>query len=256
MFGRTSKLPVTLDQQSWIDHSFLLLGNLLGAHRLLEATVMLPIPEHFPDPYDRSELALQRLFGRVAEAMQVDPAEIEVTLFYSGSDKTGDLVPFYSGSDSGAGGLYFHNPEIKPHISINENQLGNPSTLIATLAHEIGHVILLRPGLVDRDKEDMEPLNDLLTIFLGLGVFTANSAFQFQQHMDNYSQGWSAKRLGYLSEEILGYALARFAYERNEVKPGWASFLSTNVATYFKRSASYLSANQTRLFSIAGSIKT
>jgi hypothetical protein len=54
--------------------------------------------------------------------------------------------------------------------------------LVATLAHELGHIILLRPGLIKRTKEDMEPLNDLLTIFLGFGIFTANAAFRFEQH--------------------------------------------------------------------------
>jgi hypothetical protein len=50
--------------------------------------------------------------------------------------------------------------------------------LVATLAHELGHVILLRPGLVKANEADMEPLNDLLTVFLGFGVFNANSVFQ------------------------------------------------------------------------------
>ena len=55
----------------------------------------------------------------------------------------------------------------------------DPVALVATLAHELGHVILLRPGLVDRDDPDMEQLNDLLMVFLGFGIFTANSAFRF-----------------------------------------------------------------------------
>jgi hypothetical protein len=89
----------------------------------------------------------------------------------------------------------------------------------------------------------MEPLNDLVTIFLGLGIFTANSAFRFAQHQDGRSQGWSARRLGHLSEEDLGYALARFAYERGEMKPEWVSFLATNVKTFTKRSAAWLTQN-------------
>jgi hypothetical protein len=58
------------------------------------------------------------------------------------------------------------------------------------------------------------------------------------------SQGWSTRRLGYLSEEQLGYGLARFAYERDESKPSWAKFLTANVASSFKRSASWLADNQ------------
>jgi hypothetical protein len=190
------------------------------------------------------------MFHRIADQMQVNPAEIDVTLFASGDDLTRGLVPFYSDATSGAAGLYHHDPADRPHISINEAQLKDPMALVAVLAHEIGHIILLRPGLVDRNDPDMEPVNDLLTVFLGFGIFTANAAFRFEQHSDNTSQGWSARRLGYLSEEQLGYALARFARERGEGKPPWASFLSTNIATYMKRSAAWLAGqHEPRLFS-------
>ncbi len=189
------------------------------------------------------------MFDRVANQMQVNPADIDVTLFVSGDDLTRDLVPFYSGSTSGAAGLYHHDPTDRPRISIDQRQLEDPVALVAVLAHELGHIILLRPGLVDREDPYMEPLNDLLTIFLGFGIFTANAAFRFEQHSDNTSQGWSTRRLGYLSEEELGYALARFAYERGEGNPAWISFLSTNVASYLKRSAAWLTSNQEqRLF--------
>ncbi len=244
MFGLTKpKLLVTAEQQPWIDSSFVRLGGLLGPHRLLQATVILPTPEHFPDPYNRTEVALQRMFQRVAYQMQLNPDDIDVALFEYEHDVTHRLVPFYSDSSSGAAGLYHHDPSERPHISINESQLKDPMALVATLAHELGHIILLRPGLVDRKDPDMEPLNDPLTIFLGFGIFTANAAFRFEQHSDNTSQGWSASRSGYLSEQQLGYALARFAYERGEPKPEWASFLSTNIASYRKRSATWLVKN-------------
>ncbi len=179
--------------------------------------------------------------------MQVDPAGVDLTLLASADERTTALVPFFSGKSSEAGGLYFHDPAAKAHISINESQLEDPVSPVAVLAHELGHIILLRAGLVGRDDPDMEPLNDLLTVFLGFGIFTANSAFRFEQHNTYQSQGWSACRLGYLSEELFGYALARFAVERGEAKPAWRSFLSTNVAGHYKRSAAWLAANNAPL---------
>jgi hypothetical protein len=245
VFGLSKpKLRISPDEKRFIDDSFRRLAALLGAHRLLKATVVLPTDEHFPDPYDRSDTYLRQMFSRVAARMEVDPAGIDLTLFASAYDLSRELVPFFSGKDSGAAGLYHHAPEDRPHIEINAEELKNPMSLVAVLAHEIGHIILLRPGLVDRDEPDMEPLNDLLMVFLGFGIFTANSAFRFQQHNDYMSQGWSTRRLGYLSEEQLGYGLARFAYERDESKPSWAKFLTANVASSFKRSASWLADNQ------------
>lgn len=244
------KLPITPEQRDWIDSSFVRLAALLGVQRLFEATVVLPTLDHFPDPYDRSEAALGRIFLRIAAAMQVNPNDVVVTIFGLEHDVTREILPFFSGSNSGAGGFYHHDPTLRSHISVNEAELKDPMALVAVLAHELGHILLLRPGLVNRNEPDMEPLNDLLTVFLGFGVFTANAAFRFEQYTDNQSQGWSARRLGYLSEEVLGYALARFAFERRETKPKWASFLTTNVASYMKRSAAWLVANkQHRLFS-------
>ena len=244
------KLPITPEQRDWIDSSFVRLAALLGVQRLFEATVVLPTLEHFPDPYDRSEAALERIFLRIAAAMQVNPNDVVVTIFGLEHEVIRETLPFFSGSNSGAGGLYYHDPTSRPHISVNEAELKDPMALVAVLAHELGHILLLRPGLVDRNEPDMEPLNDLLTVFLGFGIFTANAAFRFEQYTDNQTQGWSARRLGYLSEEVLGYALARFAFERGETKPKWTSFLATNVASYMKRSAAWLVANgQHRLFS-------
>lgn len=234
------KLPISEEKQHWIDDAFVRLASLVGVQRLLEATVVLPTPEHFPDRYERSEDALRRMFRRVAIWMQINPDDIDLKLFVTGEEMTREFLPFFSGRTSGAGGLYHHDPVVRPQISINHDQMKDPVALVATLAHELGHVILLRPGLVNRDDTDMEQLNDLLTVFLGFGIFTANSAFRFEQHSDNTSQGWSATRLGYLSEEELGYALSRFAFERGERKPQWMSFLVTNIASYMKRSADWL----------------
>jgi hypothetical protein len=111
VFGLSKpNLPTTPEQQPWVDQSFVRLAGLVGAHRLLHATVVLPTPQDFPDPYDCSEIALQRMFHRVAAQMQVNPDDIDVTLFASGDDMKRGLVAFYSEKSSGAAGLYHHDP--------------------------------------------------------------------------------------------------------------------------------------------------
>jgi len=44
-----------------------------------------------------------------------------------------------------------------------------------TALHELGHVLLLADGKISKDRKDHEHLTDLLTVWLGLGIFTANS---------------------------------------------------------------------------------
>jgi hypothetical protein len=73
-------------------------------------------------------------------------------------------------------------------IALKSSVIKDPMILVATVAHELGHLILLSDGHIDRSAADHEPMTDLLTVFLGLGIFTANSAAQFKQH--DHGGGW------------------------------------------------------------------
>ena len=128
-------------------------------------------------------------------------------------------------------------------VALKSTLLKDPLSLVATAAHELGHVILLGGGLIERDMPDQEPMTDLLTVYLGLGIFTANAAAQFKQFQEERRIGWSMQRLGYLPEEVYGYALAKFAAERGEDKAHWTKHLSTNVRAYFMRSRAWMKKN-------------
>ena len=128
-------------------------------------------------------------------------------------------------------------------VAIRSTMLKDPASLVATVAHELGHVILLGGELVTPNTPDHEPMTDLLTVFLGLGIFTANSAAQFKQFQNDRRIGWSAQRLGYLPQTVFGYALAKFATERGEQTTGWDRHLSPNVRSDFRRSKRWLSEN-------------
>jgi hypothetical protein len=214
---------------------------------MLDAVVILPVAEHFPDPYDGTEEAVDILFQRFSGYMQVDERNVDLEVFPDHADELHQVVPFWHGDTGGPAGLYISaTDQSRLVIAIRSSKLKNPLAVVATLAHELAHVILLGGNLVDRESQDMEPLTDLTTVFLGLGIFTANAAAQFEQHQDGRSQGWSMQRLGYLSEEMYGYALAKFAFERGEDRPGWKKYLSTNVSAYYKRSSKWLSQTAPR----------
>jgi hypothetical protein len=249
MFGLSPKLPVTEEDRLWVDEGFKRLEKLLGRRRMLEATVVLPTAEDFPDPYDKTPPSAEKLLRRVCAYMKVDRHAFEFEVFGDEVEELREILPHWRGSlGTDAGGLYTHgDSRDRNHsgvmVSIRSTQLKDPVTLVATIAHELGHVILLGGKLIDPNTPDHEPLTDLLTVFLGLGIFTANSAARFRQVQHERRYEWSMSRLGYLPEQIYGYALARFAFERNEEKSNWAKHLSTNVHAYFKRSLSWLVKN-------------
>ena len=251
MFGFSPKLPVTEEERQWVDEGFRRLQKMLGRRRLLDAEVILPTAEYFPNPYDKSSASAEALFQRVCGYMRVDRSGIELHIFPDETEDLRKILPYWHGNSGGCAGFYSHDPadddagnEARMLVALRSTQLKDPLSLVATMAHELGHVILLGGGLMNPKTSDHEPMTDLLTVFLGFGVFNANSAGRFKQYQDERRYGWSMQRLGYLAEEVYGYALAKFASERGEERPAWEKHLSTNVRAYYKRSRSWLAKNK------------
>jgi len=249
MFSFSPKLPVTEDDRLWVDDGFRRLEKMLGQRRMLEARVVLPTAEDFPDPYDGTPSAAEMLFCRACAYMQVDRSRIEFEVFPDETEELRKILPSWSGkAGQCAAGLFVHDGKDDGNnkrmvVAIRSTQLKDPLALVATVAHELGHVILLGGRLMYPETPDHEPLTDLLTVFVGLGIFTANSAARFKQYQEERRIGWSMQRLGYLPEEVFGYALAKFAMERGEEKVRWAKHLTPNVRAYFKRSMAWLAKN-------------
>ena len=82
----------------------------------------------------------------------------------------------------------------KYRIWVEAGNLNDPLALVATLAHELGRVDLLGAGRVSPDTEDHEPLTDLLTVFFGLGVITANAVIRENYWSAGAFSGWSMGR--------------------------------------------------------------
>ena len=256
MFGFSPRLPISNEERQWVDEGFRRLEKLLGRHRMIEATVITPTAEDFPDPYDKTSAAsVERLLGRVCSYMRVDRSGLEFEIFPDETEELREILPYWrGGSGKHAAGLYIHamqervseedgNEHGRTVVAIRSSQLKDPVSLVATIAHELGHLILLGRGLMSPKTPDHEPMTDLLTVFLGLGIFNANSANRFKQYQDERHQGWSMQHLGYLTEEIFGYALAKFCVERGEDRVGWERHLCTNVRSYFNRSRRWLAKN-------------
>jgi hypothetical protein len=130
-------------------------------------------------------------------------------------------------------------------ITIRDGLPARPMALVATIAHGLGHVLLLGEERISPDREDHEPLTDLLTVFFGLGILSANAAFDYQQRAVGVRQvRWSTSKLGYLTEPMYGYALARYAWLCGETHPIWKKYLDTNPREFCRRGRRYLASYQ------------
>ncbi|AYF74183.1 hypothetical protein D7D52_10270 [Nocardia yunnanensis] len=204
--------------------------------RSLRAPVILPTSDYFPGTYAGTEVDVLAVVERVAGYMGVAPDRIVVE--FDSGDELPDQLAFLERPRDGEAGHYRleHGRAV---VSLNLSRLRTPVTLVATIAHELAHERLLGERRIDPGRHDGEQVTDLTTVFLGLGVFNANAAFQFSQH----SGGWRYHRLGYLSQPLYGYALACWSVMRGDPKPVWARHLDTNPRVYMKQSLKYLRAD-------------
>src|SRR4051812_23554236 len=225
--------PVPPREQRWIEESMSLFRREFGTGPL-RRPVVLPTPGFFPDARTGTDADIDPIFRRVCRYAEVDPAAITVEVY--GGDEEAEFaraagLTYESRSAAGdyrrAGG--------RAIIGVDRAALARPERLVATIAHELAHHRLHEKGL-DTGRADGEPLVDLLTVYIGLGVFTANAAFEYRSDPARRS----TRRLGYLTEPMFGYGLACFALLREETEPGWAGAVDANPSSALRRGLRYL----------------
>src|SRR5262249_10231764 len=178
MFGLKPRLLLSDEEREWLDGAFDELVRLLGADRVLNRRVVVPTDTDFPDPYDASPQAARTMFERVASYMGVDPALIHLQIVPAEHAPLRDFMPFWREQSKKAAGFY-QGAEEEIVIGLDEKQLEEPVAVVATLAHEFAHVILLGGGIIKPDHPHMEPLTDLCTVMCGFGVFNSTAAARF-----------------------------------------------------------------------------
>jgi len=216
-----------------VDQRWVWLECQFGAEHVCQARVILPRPEYFPDTYSGTDEDARTLFDRVCSHMRIDPSTVELSLYDETNPLAGNPILGAQRWD-GTAGLY-HAEGGKFRICVEAENLNDPLGMVATMAHELGHVHLLGHGRLSGEEEDHEPLTDLLTVFFELGVFTANSVIREQSWQDGQYAGWKIGRRGYLGMPIYGYALALFARARGEDGSEWSGELRPDVRSAFKQ---------------------
>jgi hypothetical protein len=239
--------PIPEPSRVWTERRMGWVMDRFGPERVRQARVILPTSDDFPDAYDGSEAAGERLFDRVCTYAGVERSRVHLA-WVTGDDGRrdpaagGPLLVGRDGTTSGAAGLYVSGGDVEHAelIAIDRRNLADPMQLVATAAHELCHVHLLGDGHVSPDEEDHEPLTDLLTVCLGLGIFGANASVQDRAWSHAQMSGWSVSKLGYLYQLTWAYALAVFAWVRGEAAPKWARHLRPDVRSVFRNASRYL----------------
>ncbi|QDU57344.1 hypothetical protein [Aeoliella mucimassa] len=233
-FRSKPSCPVDEASKRWIEHRFSWLTDQFGINRLLDAPIVIPTEEFLPLKYECTEEGIRHLMCLVASYMDVEPGCLKLG-FYD------DTKPHFEGMvHSGTAGLYVQSEEGKFDIWLEINSLADPASVVGTLSHEVGHVLLLGQNRISPEEEDHEPLTDLLTVYLGLGIFQANSVVHEAIWRQGHYSGWSMGRRGYLSMDMYGYAMALYTLARKDASPDWMVHLRPDVKGALKRGIRYI----------------
>lgn len=237
MFRR--RCPVGEDERIWIEESLDWLTGQFG-EAVLRRGVLLPGDDRFPRPYRGGSDDVEQVVGLLFAHLGVDrtAVTVEVEEEDPGERELLAHLPSAAWSSRGAAGHYRRSADGRPVITLTGELTADPVALVAVLAHELGHHRLLGEQRIPAARRDGEPLTDLLTVFFGTGHFNANVAHRFTQT----GGGWQRRRLGYLTQPMFGYALARYAWRRDETEPTWARLLDTNPRGYLREGLRYLGA--------------
>jgi hypothetical protein len=217
--------PLAALERVWVEQNWSWLVQEVGASRMLATRVILPSDEFFPGEFCGSAQDAERIFAQVCSYLNIDAAGLEFVV-------RDDWIPGHP--------LGEYVPGERPTIQIHHAELADPESLVATMAHELAHHVLLGGGLVTGNDLELERRTDLLTVFLGVGVFTANSALREQSVGEGQFHYWSITKCGYLPMRLFAYGLALFAWLRQEAKPDWAAYLRPDIQVPFWRGLKYL----------------
>ena len=210
------------------------LADRFGVRRLLDAEVIRPAHVPCPAPLGRDVKCIRPLLDRMCGSMGIDPGRVALRI------REDETMP-------GAAGLYERGR--RAVISVARSQLDDPARLLATLAHELAHELLIGGGLLTADVPDHEWVTDLLPVCLGTGIFLANATVQDSSGSCGGWSWWQVSKQGYLPSRIFGYAFALFAFLRGEAEDTpWAADLRPDAAEPFRAGLKYLGRGGEALF--------
>jgi hypothetical protein len=232
-------LPIPDRDSDWMLDAFRWVCLEYGEDLITDAPILLPDAEYLPKNLPITEDGIYELLSVVCYQMAIEYDTIELTIIQQPSKSVNEDsgYPIFLMADeetSQYAGLYRGASENgKFQIEISSDTFRSLDSSVAILAHELSHVIL---SGITKVKNLDEYLVELFIVCQGLGIFSANSAFEFHKG----SESWGYSKQGYLNQAEWALALALYASIRNETNPSWVNYLVPGVKTEFIKSMKYV----------------
>ncbi|WP_108791461.1 hypothetical protein [Erythrobacter sp. Alg231-14] len=234
LFGPS--LPIDRDEFEWLLACFAWIDQKLSAQGAAEGftpQLVLPGDAIFTDAATASDLfeAVKHAAGLGRWECRLEKGDARPERLNTGLD-TG---PFSHSSALGTFSIEGNTPVIRYDPAL----LKTPDALTATFAHELSHLLIHSLGMPPGGEPLEEHATDCMAVYLGFGVFLANSARNFRQFSDGAMQGWESQASGYLSENALVTTLAIFE-RRFQTRPETPQALKSYLHPVHRKALRYL----------------
>lgn len=204
------------EAEEWIFSTFAWAFRNFGSNIFDNHTILVtPSNRHFPDKITDLEKGVVTVFQRVRTYAGMDGWRCKLTAQEPDADThIGGTLLIQNAPQNPAGTFSVNrgvDDTVEAVITFNPNLIKNPEAMVATFAHELAHYLAATSKEESPGGEDLhEHATDLLAVFMGFGIFQANSAFNFRQFSEGNIQGWSYQKMGYMTQMELVYALTIF----------------------------------------------
>ena len=244
MLGLFKKKSLLTDDEFFflIDTYKWLLKHYGGDDFYKNTPLVLPTKEFFPD-LNTKNFTPENLFKNVKKHASMSEWECELVEQEEDPERLLSPGVLVQGDEHSPLGTFSVNENDK--VIITYNPKSGSDQLVATFAHELAHY--LTAGCEEEPPggwDNWEFATDVAAVFLGYGIFMANTAFHFSQYSDGEYQGWHMNRSGYITEAEFSYALGMFL-KLKDIDPEIAyPFLDDSVKGHVKRSLKELETSE------------
>lgn len=226
MLGLFRSKPL-LDEGSteWLFNAYAwALRNFGGAVFHQDTILVTPTDRHFPDKsLDTAEARISAAFGRVKAYAGMQGWPCELAALTPGINPEPPPAIFSATPRGPQGTVSIEGKKQSIPIAVDPAMIRKPHVLIAAFAQQLAYHL---GRAIEEDSPGGEelrgPASDLLAVFMGFGLFLANSAMTVCRGGCS-GCGTSVQTLGYLTEDEFVYALAIFCVLKNiqnaEVEP-------------------------------------
>lgn len=244
-FFRSSELIISEEDAEWQHSTYRwLIAQFNSPERNSKRRLVLPTRDYFPDQCESPWDSVTKTFGRVIQYAGME--EQHCLLQPQETDPSPHVAQalLVQGAPQGPAGTFRLDDAGRPIITFNPALMNDPQGMVATFAHELAHLLLSSateppPGGLD----NLEFATDLAAVFLGFGIFLANTSFRFNQFGGGGVTGWKAQRQGYLTGGEILHALAIFTrlFESDSKEP--EEFIKSSSVGLYRRALRSLDAS-------------